>query len=343
MSSKAFISGCSGARLNADEKAFFSDEQPWGLILFKRNCQSSPQIRELVGEFRELVHRSDAPVLIDQEGGRVQRLAPPEWPDYPPGRLLGKIAERAVESGKRAAWLHARLIAADLGDLGINVDCLPVLDVIAPDVHDAIGDRSFGADPQIVAELGRSQCEGLLDGGVLPVVKHIPGHGRATGDSHLTLPIVKTDLALLDATDFAPFAALADMPMAMTGHVIYDAIDRDRPATTSKTVIQDIIRKRFGFDGLLMTDDVSMQALSGDYEARAQATYAAGCDLVLHCNGQMEEMRAVAAAAPPLVDRAGDRADEALALLRPAEVFDYAGGRQELLEILAQVGWAPRH
>lgn len=341
VSSKAFISGCAGERLSADERAFFSDERPWGLILFKRNCRTRELIRELTADFRAMVGRPDAPILIDQEGGRVQRLGPPAWPAYPPGRTLGHIAENDIESARRAAWLHARLIAGDLDELGISVNCLPVLDVIAPDVSEAIGDRSFGDDPQIVADLGRSVCEGLLDGGILPVVKHIPGHGRAKSDSHHTLPVVEADLAALVATDLVPFAALADMPMAMTGHVVYDAVDANRPATTSRAVIQGMIRQRIGFDGLLMGDDVSMDALSGDYTTRAHDTYAAGCDLVLHCNGQIDEMRTIAAVAPPLVGPAGERAARALSRRQPPQVFDRAAGRRELLEFAAQAGWAP--
>lgn len=339
LSGKAFISGCAGRRLTDEEREFFAAEQPWGLILFKRNCRSKDQIRDLVAEFRALVGRPDAPVLIDQEGGRVQRLRPPGWRSFPPGRILGRLAEKDLEAGRRAAWLHARLIAADLHEVGISVDCLPVLDVIAPDVSKAIGDRSFGADPHVVADIGRFVCNGLLDGGILPVVKHIPGHGRATSDSHLTLPVVGAGLDALDASDFVPFAALADMPMAMTSHVVYSAIDCDRPATTSPTVIRDIIRKRIGFDGLLMSDDVSMNALSGDYAARTEATYAAGCDLVLHCNGLIEEMRSVARAAPLLRGQPGERAVRALSRCRPPKAFDRDAGRKELLSLAARVGW----
>jgi len=339
LTARAFISGCAGRRLTDDERALFGETEPWGLILFKRNCHTKDQIRDLVTDFREIVGRDDAPVLIDQEGGRVQRLGPPTWPAYPPGKVLGRLAKTDIETGRRAAWLQGRLIAGDLLDLGITVDCTPVLDVIAPNVDEVIGDRSFGADPMIVAEMGRSLCEGLLDGGVLPVVKHIPGHGRATSDSHHTLPVVDADLATLDASDFAPFAALSDMPMAMTSHIVYSAIDCDRPATTSPAMIRDIIRQRIGFDGLLMSDDVSMKALSGDYAERAHATYAAGCDLVLHCNGRIEEMRAIALAAPPLAGIAGERAVRALSRRRQPKAFDRDAGREELLALAARAGW----
>jgi len=337
---KAFISGCAGPRLLPEEAAFFAREQPWGLILFKRNCADAESIRNLVRDFRFAVGRVDAPVLIDQEGGRVQRLSPPGWPSYPPARALGQLAEHDAAAGERAAFLHARLIAADLLDLGIDVDCLPLLDVV-PGVSAAIGNRSFGADPAIAARLGRAVAEGLAAGGVLPVMKHIPGHGRGEADSHHALPVVDADLDTLARTDFAPFVALADLPMAMTCHVVYTAIDPDNPATTSATVIRDIIRRRIGFGGLLMSDDVSMNALSGDYGDRARRIFAAGCDLVLHCNGRIEEMRAVAEAAPALAGEAGGRAARALLARREPQAFRRADGRAELLELAARVHWTP--
>jgi beta-N-acetylhexosaminidase len=335
---KAYISGCADLRLSENEKALFAAEPPWGLILFKRNCHSAEQIRDLVGEFREIVGRPDAPILIDQEGGRVQRLGPPVWPAYPPSRVLGLLAEEDLDTGRRAAWLQARLIADDLHQLGITVDCLPVLDVHAPGSSDVIGDRSFGRDPLLVADMGRSIADGLLDGGVLPVVKHVPGHGRAASDSHHTLPVVDADLDSL-AIDFTPFAALADLPCAMTSHVVYTAVDGSGPATTSQTVIRDIIRGRINFGGLLMSDDVSMNALSGDYGERARAIYAAGCDLVLHCNGRTEEMRKIAEAAPPLAGISGKRAARALAQVRQPKPFDRDAGREELLALAARGGW----
>ncbi len=335
---KAYIAGCGGRYLSGEEQAFFNSEPPWGLILFKRNCHSVEQVAALTAEFREIVDRADAPVLIDQEGGRVQRLCPPVWPAYPPGRILGRLAESDIETGRRAAWLQARLIAGDLRQLGITVDCLPVLDVIAPGSSQVIGDRSFGDDPMLVADMGRSVADGLLDGGVLPVIKHVPGHGRATSDSHHSLPVVDADLESL-AHDFAPFAALADLPCAMTSHVVYTAVDRTRPATTSPVVIRDIIRGRINFGGLLMSDDVSMNALSGDYGERARAIYAAGCDLVLHCNGRTEEMRKIAEAAPPLAGISGERAARALARVQQPKPFDRDAGREELLALAARAGW----
>ncbi len=341
MAAKAFVSGCAGPTLLPEESAFFSREEPWGLILFRRNCVDPRQIRELVTDFRKAVARPDAPVLIDQEGGRVQRLQPPHWPAYPPGRLLGLIGETDLPAGERAAFLQARLIAADLTDLGITVDCLPLLDVVAG-VSAAIGNRSFGPDPALVTRLGRAVANGLVSGGLLPVMKHIPGHGRGEADSHLALPVVAADVETLATTDFAPFAALVDLPMAMTCHVVYSAVDPEYPATTSPAVIRDIIRGRIGFTGLLLSDDVSMNALSGDYGERAAAIYAAGCDIVLHCNGRIEEMRAIADVAPTLAGEAGERAVRALALRRLPEPFDREAGWRELLELAARAGWAPQ-
>jgi beta-N-acetylhexosaminidase len=342
LTGKALIVGCAGTRLTDDERGFLAAERPWGLILFKRNCRTKDQIRDLVDEFRDIVGRPEAPVLIDQEGGRVQRLGPPGWRSYPPGRVLGRLAQNDIESGLRAAWLHGRLIAADLDEIGISVDCLPVLDVSQANVSRVIGDRSFGSEPELVADIGRFVCNGLLDGGILPVLKHIPGHGRATVDSHVTLPVVAAALGDLETSDFVPFAALADMPMAMTGHVVYSAIDCDFPATTSPTVIRSIIRQRIGFDGLLMSDDISMGALSGDYPTRAKATYAAGCDLVLHCNGRMDEMRDVALVAPPLEGIAAERAVRALSRRHRPKPFDRETGRAELLSLAARAGWRRR-
>jgi len=336
---KAFISGCAGPRLEPQETAFFAGEQPFGLILFKRNCREPSEIRDLVAGFRYSVGRPDAPVFIDQEGGRVQRLQPPLWPAYPPARAIGRVAEADREAGRRAAWLHGRLIAADLRALDIDVNCLPVLDVIAPGANDAIGDRSFGTDAYVVAALGRSLADGLMAGGVLPVMKHIPGQGRATSDSHVNLPVIESDIATLAGSDFVPFAELADLPIAMTAHVVVNAVDRAHAATVSASVIRDIIRKRIGFDGLLVSDDVSMHALSGDYSARAAAIYAAGCDLVLHCNGRTEEMREIGGAAPALGGKSRERATRALQARREPAPLDVDAAREEFLALLARVGW----
>ena len=251
---------------------------------------------------------------------------------------MRRLHEADPAAGARAAWLHGRLIAADLADLGIDVDCLPVLDVRVPGTSQAIGDRSFGGDPARVAALGRALAEGLMDGGVLPVMKHLPGQGRATADSHVDLPVVSADADVLAADDFAPFAALADLPMGMTAHIVYSAIDPGRPATVSPVVIRDIIRGRIGFDGLLLSDDVSMHALSGDYGERAAAIYDAGCDIVLHCNGRAEEMHAVADAAPELAGFSGERAARALRARRQPVPFERAAAREEYRALLAPFG-----
>ena len=339
---KAFVSGCAGPRLDPDEIAFFADERPFGLILFRRNCREPAEIRDLVAAFRAAVGRADAPVFIDQEGGRVQRLQPPLWPAYPPAATLGRLAAHDAAAGTRAAWLHGRLIAADLLDLGIDVDCLPVLDVAGATTAAAIGDRSFGGDADSVAGLGRAVADGLIAGGVLPVMKHVPGHGRATVDSHLHLPVVDADVEALARSDFLPFAKLSDLPMAMTAHVVFRAVDADRAATVSATVIRDIIRGRIGFNGLLLSDDVSMHALSGDYATRAATIYAAGCDIVLHCNGRTQEMRAVARAAPELTGAAAERAAGALTARKTPARFDRDGAREEFLALLSRAGWPAR-
>ena len=326
---KAFVSGCAGTELTDEERVFFAVEQPLGLILFKRNCDNRAQIRALVGAFRDVVGRADAPVLIDQEGGRVCRLRPPNWPDYPSARVLGGVAAEDAARGARAAWLHGRLIAADLRDLGITIDCAPVLDVITPGASEAIGDRSFGGDPAMVARLGRAVADGLIAGGVAPVIKHIPGQGRAAVDSHYVLPVVEADLDSLSRVDFAPFVALADLPAAMTSHTVFSAIDPMNPATTSRIVIRDIIRERIGFDGLLFCDDVSMNALAGDHRERGKAIFDAGCDIVLHCSGRMDDMRAIADVSPLLAGKVRERAGRVLALDKAPEPLDRAAAREE--------------
>jgi beta-N-acetylhexosaminidase len=309
----ACVFGCSGSILTADEAAFFRDVRPWGFILFGRNVERPEQVRALVAALRETIDRPDAPVMIDQEGGRVQRLGPPHWRRYPPARRYG-----ASSHGRELARLGARLIANDLHALGINVDCAPVMDVPVAGAHDIIGDRAYGARPEEAAVLGRAAAEGLIAGGVLPVIKHIPGHGRAGVDSHEALPVVVADRETLEAWDLAPFRAVSDMPMAMTAHVVYAAVDATRPCTTSRAVISQLVRGAIGFDGLLISDDLSMKALSGDLTQRARAAHSAGCDVVLHCNGDLGEMRAVAKGSRALAGQAGRRARAALARL-PAE------------------------
>ena len=324
----ACILGCAGTRLTADERTLFASAEPFGLILFARNIEEPDQVRALVRDFRAIVGRADAPVLIDQEGGHVQRLKPPHWPDFPPAEVFGKIYAGDAAVGIEAARLGARLIAGELAALGINVDCLPVADLRHPDGHSVIGDRAYGGDPAVVAELASAAAEGLLDGGVLPVIKHMPGHGRAKADSHEALPVVETSLEELDRTDFEPFRRLAPLPIAMTAHVVYAAVDRERPATVSPVVIAEVIRGRIGFDGLLLTDDLSMKALQGTLGNRTEAALAAGCDIALHCNGQLEEVREVVAAAPRLWGEAARRAGAALGRLKsPGKALNTAEAR----------------
>jgi beta-N-acetylhexosaminidase len=328
MMARAFITGLVGPTLSASERAFLRAAEPWGLILFKRNIESPEQTHELVEEFRGAVGRGDAPVLVDQEGGRVQRLGPPHWPVYPPGAVYGALYDRNAVAGLSAARLGARLIAADLAALGITVDCLPLADVPVAGADSVIGDRAYGGTPGKVSAIAASIADGLMAGGVLPVLKHIPGHGRATADSHLRLPVVETDRATLESSDFAAFRPLAGLPMAMTAHVVFSAIDPVSPATTSATMIGEVIRGGIGFDGLLMSDDVSMGALSGSIAERTRAALAAGCDVVLHCNGRLNEMQAVAAAAPVLAGAASRRAAAALAQRRAPEAIDLLAARR---------------
>jgi len=333
MAPRAFITGLAGLTLSADERAFLRDTRPWGLILFKRNIEDKTQVTDLVREaLREL--RSDAPVLIDQEGGRVQRLGPPHWPVYPPGGAYGRIYDRDPDAGLAAARLGARLIAADLAELGINVDCLPLADVPVDGADRVIGDRAYGDNPQKVAAIAAAIAEGLAAGGVLPVLKHIPGHGRANADSHEKLPVAHADRATLDRTDFAAFRPLKKLPLAMTAHVVFTAFDPVLPATTSATMIREVIRGSIGFDGLLMSDDISMGALSGSIAERTRAALAAGCDVVLHCNGKLDEMRAVAGQASELTGEAARRASAALAARKPAAALDLGSARRDFAAMM---------
>jgi beta-N-acetylhexosaminidase len=334
MTARAFITGTAGTQLTADERAFLRNADPWGLILFARNVESADQVSRLVGDFREAVGRADAPVLVDQEGGRVQRLRPPHWRTYPAGATYGLAYQRDPSGGIAAARLGARLIAADLAALGISVDCMPIADVPAPGADSVIGDRAFGATAEQVSALALAFAEGLLDGGVLPVIKHIPGHGRARADSHHRLPVVATDRETLEATDFAAFRPLAALPLAMTAHVVFSAIDSVAPATTSATMVREVIRGSIGFGGLLMSDDLSMNALSGTIAQRASAVIAAGCDLVLHCNGRLGEMQAVAGEVPALSGRALARASAALAFRRAPTDIDVEEARSALASLM---------
>lgn len=327
--SKSMILGCAGKSLTPEEIRFYGGERPWGFILFARNIGEPGQIRDLVASMRDSVGRPDAPVFIDQEGGRVQRLRPPLAPNYPAGGALGALWRDDREAGRRAAWLMARLHAFDLSRFGITADCLPVLDVPIEGASDVIGARAYGMDPNAAIELGRASAEGLISGGVLPVMKHIPGHGRASADTHFALPTVDTPLAELRRHDFAPFKALNHLPMAMTAHVVYSAVDPDHPATTSAKVVNEVIRGEIGFDGLLMSDDTSMKALSGDFPTKAAAILAAGCDLVLHCNGVFEEMSGIASRTTPLEGKSLARAERALAYIKSRDAAEEAAIRAE--------------
>ncbi|MBS9476153.1 beta-N-acetylhexosaminidase [Ancylobacter radicis] len=333
---RAFITGCAGTHLTAEEDAFLRETNPWGLILFRRNVETPEQVAALVGAFRAIVGRPDAPVLIDQEGGRVQRLGPPHWPVYPPADVFARLTDAAGEArGAEAARLGARLMADDLAALGINVDCVPCADLRLPEGHGIIGDRAYGETPERVAPLARAAAAGLMDGGVLPVLKHIPGHGRARADSHESLPVVETARAELEATDFEAFRLLADLPLGMTAHVVYAAIDADTPATTSKRVIDEVIRGFIGFDGALMSDDLSMGALAGTLASRAEASFAAGCDLALHCNGRLDEMREVASASPLLAGEAARRCAAALERIKIPSAREPTQARARFSDMIA--------
>ena len=334
MTSRAFITGVSGLTLNHAEREFLRAERPWGFILFKRNIDTPAQVSALVKEMRHIVGVEDAPVLIDQEGGRVARLGPPHWPVYPPGAIFSALYDIEPRLGLTAARLSNRLIAADLADLGINVDCLPLADVPVEGADHVIGDRAYGHTPGKVAAIAGAIAEGLAAGGVLPVLKHIPGHGRANADSHQKLPVVHADRATLEATDFAAFRPLKKLPLAMTAHVVFTALDPVHPATTSATMIGQVIRSFIGFDGLLMSDDISMGALSGSIAERTRAAIAAGCDVVLHCNGKLDEMRAVAGEAPELAGAAARRAAAALAVRKSPSGIDLAAARREFAAMM---------
>ena len=332
----AFISGCSGPVLSTAERAFFARTNPWGLILFKRNCETPEQLKRLTSDFRDAVGRKTAPVFIDQEGGRVQRLGPPSnaWRRYPAARAYGEAFNASALAGLRAARNVGRLMAEGLIAAGITANCVPVLDVPQPGAHEIVGNRAYSDRIEAIMALARAHAAGFADGGVLPVIKHIPGHGRARADSHLELPVVDATRAELEAVDFPPFAAMADAPMAMTAHVVYTAIDKTAPATLSKKVILSVIRKQIGFRGLLMTDDLSMKALTGSYADKTRRALDAGCDIVLHCNGEMVQMEEVAAAAGVLKGKALSRAKAALKAARKPQPFDRKMALKDLEAVL---------
>lgn len=336
----AFITGVAGTQLTADEAGFLASSKPCGLILFTRNCESHAQIRSLVSAVKEAIGLSELLVLIDQEGGRVQRLRPPLGRALPPAAAYARYFADDPAGACRAANAAARLVAEDLASLGINTDCAPVLDVPVAGSHDIIGDRAYGATPAQVARIGRAVAEGFIAQGMLPVIKHIPGHGRATTDSHHDLPVVTTTRAELEKSDFEAFRLMADMPAAMTAHVVFTAIDDMGPASTSSIVTRDIIRGQIGFDGLLMSDDLSMKALSGSLRERAEAVLAAGSDIALHCNGNLAEMQAVAAGVAVLDGRAAERFAAAMAVTQRRESFDVAAAEADLAAVLTKHGVA---
>ena len=334
---KPVIFGLSGDRITPEERAFFAARGPAGYILFKRNIVDRAQVRALTDDLRAISGRSDVPILIDQEGGRVARMTPPEWPDFPAAAKFDALYKRAPISAMEAARVNARAIALTLAEVGINVNCAPVLDVRRPDTHDAIGDRTYGSDPVRVASLGRAVIDGFRQGGVVAVVKHMPGQGRSVVDSHHDVPRVgASDADLSD--DLIPFARLNNAPMAMTGHVMFPVWDAENCATMSPTIIRDVIRGQIGFDGMLMSDDLDMKALSGDMASRAVAAVAAGCDVVLHCSGVMADMVAIAEALPAITVRAGERLAAAMATIAPVTDFtalpDLIAKRDELLALV---------
>jgi beta-N-acetylhexosaminidase len=333
MPSRSFITGLAGLTISADERAFLREASPWGAILFKRNISTPSQVSDIVKSFRDIAGWH-APVLVDQEGGRVQRLGPPYWPAYPPGARYGELYDRNPETGLIAARMGGHLIAADIAAVGIDVDCAPIADVPVAGHDPVIGDRAYGTEPAKVVAIARALAEGLMAGGVLPVLKHLPGHGRATADSHRALPVVDADRATLEVTDFAAFRPLKHLAVGMTAHVVFSGVDPLQPATTSVTIVQQVIRGFIGFQGLLMSDDISMGALSGTIAERSRAAIAAGCDLVLHCNGDLAEMAQVAANVPELAGLSLRRAEAALAARKAPEEFDVAEARETFMRMV---------
>jgi beta-N-acetylhexosaminidase len=340
--SVACILGCSGPTLSVEEAAFFRDARPWGFILFTRNIETADQTRALIEGLRAAIDDERAPVLVDQEGGRVQRLKPPLANFRPPAARFGELYVRDPDAAVEAVFLNHRLLAHELTALGFDADCAPCIDLIHAGAHALIGDRAFGANIAQVSKLGRAAMEGLLAGGVAPIVKHIPGHGRATADSHYDLPVVETSEDELAQTDFAPFRALADAPMAMTAHVLYSAIDPGACATVSSRVIETAIRCEIGFDGLLMSDDLSMRALGGSLAERTRRSLEAGCDVVLHGNGALvgepvrdlaAELKAIVDVAPALSGKAAARAQAARAAARKVQPFDPEAAEARLAEL----------
>lgn len=315
---KPVIFGLSGPALTSDEAAFFVEAEPVGFILFRRNVVDRAQLRALTDALRNLTGRAELPILIDQEGGRVARMGPPEWPAFPAGPAFDRLYDVAPMSAIQAARANAQALGLMLAEVGITVDCLPLLDVARPETTDAISTRAYGSEPMRVAAMGRATLEGLASGGVVGVVKHMPGHGRAVVDTHHHLPTVTASMGELES-DFEPFRTLREAPMGMTSHIVFEAFDPDRPATLSPTVIEEVIRGRIGFDGLLMTDDIDMRALSGSAGDKAEGAIAAGCDVVLDCWARIDEMVEIVERLPDISDRSRARLDRATATLTPPE------------------------
>ncbi|WP_020591831.1 beta-N-acetylhexosaminidase [Kiloniella laminariae] len=334
MEQSSVIFGCAGQSLTAWEKDFFSEVNPYGFVLFGRNCDTPEQIRILIDEMKTLSGRDDLPVLVDQEGGRVARLRPPHWRKTPAAAVFGQLYQDDPEKGQRAAYLNACLISSELTQLGFTVDCAPVLDLTIPGAHEVVGDRSYGATPEQVATLARSVSEGFLDSGIMPVIKHLPGHGRALVDSHKELPRVKTPRSELASSDFEAFRLMKDAPWGMTAHVIYEDIDPDHIATVSPKIIGEIIRKEIGFEGILLSDDLSMKAMQGSYDEKARSCLAAGCDIVLHCNGDQDEMSGVALGLEGIDSKKRSRLDQVWKR-RKNTPYDIRLASQELDELLS--------
>jgi beta-N-acetylhexosaminidase len=331
---KAVIFGCAGLVLSREEARFFRETDPVGFILFARNLSERAQIIDLIKSLRETIGRTNAPILIDQEGGRVARLRPPQWRTCAAAARYASLYEMDPDSAVEASRLNGRLMGAELADLGFSVNCAPVLDLRFPGAHEVVGDRAYGATPEQAATLGRALAEGLLLAGIIPVIKHIPGHGRATIDSHFALPQVQASWRELEATDFEPFRRLRDMPWAMTAHVLFEAIDPVRPASLSPDVVGEVIRGSIGFDGLLLCDDLSMAALGGPIGARARDAIAAGCDIALHCNGKMDEMLPIAEAVPELSEMGAARLARGQARCPAPRPFDRASEEARLAALL---------
>lgn len=330
---KAVIFGCDSTHLSEEEERFFQETQPLGFILFARNIESPEQVKALVAELKATVTHANVPILIDQEGGRVARLRPPHWREYPAAYNFAELAKKNLESAQRAIYLNARLMANDLSALGINVNCAPMVDLRLEGAHDIVGDRALGTCAEEIVPLAREQARGLMDGGVVPVLKHIPGHGRALADSHKELPVVDVDMDVLRATDFKPFQTLSDLPMGMTAHIRYEAIDADLPSTLSSKTISTI-RDEIGFDGLLMSDDIGMKALDGDIADIARQSIEAGCDVALHCNGDLPERCRVAAQVPEMTEQAFERSQKAFSSLPASQKVDVEVMETELASLM---------